>query len=160
MPSGAVGCWGSRPSVRASSRAGCEWMSLPSRVTAPPAGLRRRDRPRSRVDFPQALAPTIMVTLPSGIWTLSPSTTQRWPYLSVRSWASRYATSGILSVGRDQEPQQERGAERTGDDAHRQDGALQQQGGQVRGEVVSREDNQGAHQGRRRQAGFAGEAAR
>ena len=43
--------------MRASSRAGREWMSLPSRVTVPPAGLSSRDRPRSSVDFPQALAP-------------------------------------------------------------------------------------------------------
>ena len=64
-------------------------MSLPSRVTDPPAGFSSRDRPRSSVDLPQALAPTIMVTLPSGISAVSPSTTLRWSYFSVRSFALR-----------------------------------------------------------------------
>ena len=42
------------------------WMSWPSRSTDPAFGVSRRARARSRVDLPQALAPTITVTLPVG----------------------------------------------------------------------------------------------
>ena len=47
----------------------------------PGDGLGRNNRamPRSRVDFPQALAPTIMVTFPSGISAESPSIASRMP---------------------------------------------------------------------------------
>ena len=42
-------------------------MSWPSSSTAPAVGVSSRARPRSSVDLPQALAPTIAVTWPVGI---------------------------------------------------------------------------------------------
>src|SRR6478752_3478358 len=130
-------------------------MSLPSSVTTPALGFRSLDSPRSSVDFPQALAPTIMVTLPSGTSVESPSTTRRCSYWSVKPRALSCAMSGFLSVGGDQKPQQEWSAEGAGNDADRQDGAGQNQGCHVVREVVGREDDQGAGERRRREAGSA-----
>ena len=63
-------------------------MSLPSRVTVPAAGFSSRARPRSRVDLPQALAPTIMVTLPSGIAAVRSSITVALIVLQRQAWRS------------------------------------------------------------------------
>ena len=76
-PSGAMGFWGSSPSVRATSLVGMPWIDFPSSSTSPPRGLSSRAIPRSRVDLPQALAPTMTVTLPWGSSALTPSTTTR-----------------------------------------------------------------------------------
>ena len=56
--------------------------SSPSSSTDPLVGLSSRARPRSRVDFPQPLAPMITLTLPVGISTLSSETICRSPYPS------------------------------------------------------------------------------
>ena len=79
MPSGAIGDWGSSPSVRASFLAGmrCTW--APSRSTCPPWGLSSRDIERSSVDLPHALAPTIAVMRPGGTTRSSPRMTARSP---------------------------------------------------------------------------------
>ena len=66
MPSGAIGCCGRIPSRVATSVVGRRWMSSPSSSTLPPLGLSSRARPRSSVDLPQALAPTITVIWPGG----------------------------------------------------------------------------------------------
>ncbi len=77
MPSGAIGCWGRMPSRVATSRDGRWWMSAPSSSTVPPRGLSRRASPRSSVDLPQALAPTMTVTASGGIVSDNPSTMTR-----------------------------------------------------------------------------------
>ena len=57
---------GSRPRRRATSLVGRRWICSPSRITCPVVGRSSRARARSSVDLPQALGPTITVTLPSG----------------------------------------------------------------------------------------------
>jgi hypothetical protein len=52
-------------------------MGRSSRVTLPAAGLIMRASPRSSVDLPQALGPTITVNEPSGIATSSSRMTVR-----------------------------------------------------------------------------------
>ena len=48
----------------------------------------------SRVDFPQALAPTMTVILPLGIVTSTPSTTTRRPYPERSPWVASSGTAG------------------------------------------------------------------
>jgi hypothetical protein len=79
MPSGAVGACGSSPSFAATAFVGSVWMSLPSRKTVPDAGVSSRASPRSRVDLPQALAPTMTVIRPVGMPTVRSVTTDRVP---------------------------------------------------------------------------------
>ena len=61
-PSGAIGLWGSRASRRETSRVDTASMASPSSRTLPPLGLSSRARVRSRVDLPQPLGPTMVVT--------------------------------------------------------------------------------------------------
>jgi hypothetical protein len=77
IPSGAIGVCGRIPSFTASAFVGSSWMSRPSSCTVPPAGLSSRASPRSSVDLPQALAPTIVVIRPGGIVTDRSATTSR-----------------------------------------------------------------------------------
>ena len=66
VASGATGDWGSRPSCCASRRGRMSWIDRPSSSTEPDWGASRRERHRSKVDFPQALAPTMAVIRPGG----------------------------------------------------------------------------------------------
>ena len=52
----------------------------------------------SRVDFPQALAPTMTVILPLGIVTSTPSTTTRRPYPERSPWVASSGTAGGVEV--------------------------------------------------------------
>ena len=77
MASGAIGLWGSSPSRRATSLEGSEPIAWPSRITVPACGFIMRASPRSSVDLPHALGPTMAVNESSGIATSSASETTR-----------------------------------------------------------------------------------
>ena len=131
-------------------------MSLPSRVTTPAGGLEQPGQAAEQ----RGLAAGVGAH-DHGHFALGDLRRRALPplcagsYLSVRSLALRTAMSGILSVGRDQQPQQERGTEGAGDDADREDGSVQEDGGDVGGEEVGGQHDQRAGEGRRREAGFA-----
>ena len=75
-PSGVTGFCGSRPRVRATWRDGSVAIAVPSSSTAPDGRAAAAGPcPRSSVDLPQALAPTITVIWPSGTSVDRPSTT-------------------------------------------------------------------------------------
>lgn len=82
-----MGDCGSRPSEVASCLVGISEMALPSRKISPPVGLSRRDSERSKVDLPQPLGPTMEVTLPGAMSTLSPVMMSRSPYPREMSFA-------------------------------------------------------------------------
>ena len=77
IPDGADGVCGRMPSFVATTFVDSLWMSSPSSRTVPCLGLSRRASARSRVDFPQALAPTMAVIFPDGIVTDSALLTSR-----------------------------------------------------------------------------------
>jgi hypothetical protein len=58
---------------------GSDVIAAPSRSTAPPLGFSKRAKARSKVDLPEALAPTIAVIRPAGSGTSTPCRTSRSP---------------------------------------------------------------------------------
>ena len=74
--------------MRATSREGSVAIACPSSRIAPDVGRSSRAIPRSRVDLPQALAPTITVVWPSGSSVLRSATTGFSPYPRVTSRAT------------------------------------------------------------------------
>ena len=134
------------------------WRSPGRRAApAPEVGRSSRAIPRSRVDLPQALAPTMTVVRPSGTSVDRSVTTVRSPYPSVTSRVtSRLAlVAAFVSVcpsgpprgaSGGQEPQQEGGAEGTGHDADR----VVHVWDEVRRDVVGRRPRSSRRPGRRR----------
>src|SRR5699024_8949028 len=139
---------GSRPSTSATCLVGVWWMLLPSSSAAPDDGASRRAMPRSNVDLPHAFAPTTTVTRPGGMSTVRSSTTS-WPsYPSdsprvSRVWCrvmrSSFSSTAPGTVGRDQEPDEVRGADEASDHA---DGELRGGDGVLREEVGGQHDHQ------------------
>ena len=157
-PSGAIGFCGSRPRVRATCRVDCWWIASPSSSTAPDAGRSSRAMPRSRVDLPQALGPTIDRDLAVGDadGQLGDDRAFAVPQRDARrrraAPAPRCGRRIGVDVGRSsravmsrspsgaaagEQPEQERRPERAGDDA---DGEVDV-GEQVVGDVVARDDD-------------------
>ena len=127
-PSGVTGVCGSRPSVRATCLVGARWIASPSSSTAPAVGRSSRAMPRSSVDLPQALAPTTTVICAVGdaqrelvddgavavaeadaLGDAAGRSGWRWSW-----WRSCRPPSGAAAG---EQPEQERCAERAGDDA-------------------------------------------
>ena len=136
--------------MRATCRDGSEAIACPSSSTAPEVGRSSRAMPRSRVDLPHALAPTMHGDLAVGHvggqlvhdrrGRRTPGS-RRWrPAGSRRPCDRRRRCRTVASSGPPrgasggQQPQQERCPEGTGDDA---DGVVHV-GDQVRRDVVAR----------------------
>ena len=104
---------------------------MPSSSTVPCVGLSSRASARSRVDLPQALGPTITVTLPGGMDTERSATTtacrrrseasrsspRRRRLVSRRALAHSLILHGRHPVRTGQQPQQVRRPDDAGDDA-------------------------------------------
>lgn len=65
----------------------------------PALGVSSRASARSRVDLPQAFAPTIAVIRPVGITTSRSSTTTRSSYGSVQVWFAEDIAKDIAEEG-------------------------------------------------------------
>ena len=98
-PSGATGLWGSRASRRETSRVDTASMASSSSRTLPPLGLSSRARVRSKVDLPQPLGPTTVVTRPSGRSRVRSRTTGSPPYPTVTPSAPRRDEDAVVSWG-------------------------------------------------------------
>ena len=106
------------------------WIASPSSSTAPDDGRSSRASPRSSVDLPQALAPTITVIRPSGTSQVRSSTTARVavPERDARGPPAGLAGCGVVGgssppsfdgAAAGEQPEQERRTEGAGDDADR-----------------------------------------
>ena len=73
----------------ATSRVDDRWIGSPSSSTTPPFGFINRASPRSSVDFPHALAPTMTVICPVGTCNERPSTIIRSSYANDSVSATR-----------------------------------------------------------------------
>ena len=117
IASGATELCGSSPSRRATSLEGSEPIAWPSRTTVPARGLSMRASPRSSVDLPHALGPTMAVNEASGIATSSASETTR-PVVGERETVALQAAHAPPLP--DQQPAQVDAAEHAGQHAHRE----------------------------------------
>lgn len=109
MPSGASDVCGSSPRRRATSLALKSWIDLPSSTTSPALGFSSRESPRSSVDLPHALGPTMTVNERSGISTSRCSLMTRPSYPIVASRASSRAPSIVTASGATEDDERDEG---------------------------------------------------